>query len=645
MRRSGYNCGFGVLAALLMLVLASNSLAISQVHFNKPQPGNVYKEFSRIMDPGSADWRVTDPNIDLNQWPAAAPFLPNPVLPIAIDDLTDAVRAEAVITLWGGHNGTIGKQVRFNGNGNPWINLGPLDASNGIPSGHPGDFYMSQFNVTIDVPLSQLFVGTNYFEGTNAGQAPEKSFGWGQHGWYVMMIRVYYDPATKSHPTGTITSPSSGGSFGDDPTVTANVSGGAGVNRVDFLAYYNGYDTDGDGVFQEYHEDYHIGPSDGEAMIHNHVGTAFSAPWQATWNTHWVPDQATGSVKLIARIRDNNGVWFVTDEVQNLSLVRADVSVRLYEPENVPESYWVKEFIESNQNNFTIPGGDDLSKGTDAAFFIRSWNGINGAAEAPNDAYSIKVDNWTAPSFGQNHYYSYNIMTFSPSELHNGQNTVSAYCNSVHHGVEILWPGPAVMVRYTGGPVPIQLASFAVTTVSGNKVELQWKTVSETNNYGFDVQKSLNGIGSFQTIPGSFVAGHGTTLQPQHYSYVDETGADANTYYRLKQSDLDGSVHLTEAVRVGESAAKIPTTYALDQNHPNPFNPSTIIRFALPADEFVTLKVYNVLGQVVRTLVEEPKTAGYYEVKFDGSGLTSGVYFYRLESGKFVGTKKLLLVK
>jgi hypothetical protein len=88
-----------------------------------------------------------------------------------------------------------------------------------------------------------------------------------------------------------------------------------------------------------------------------------------------------------------------------------------------------------------------------------------------------------------------------------------------------------------------------------------------------------------------------------------------------------------------------PGMFVLEQNYPNPFNPSTNIRFAVTGSGFVTLKVYNLLGQEVRTLVNENLHAGGYEVTFDATGLASGTYFYRLQAGDFVQTKKLLLLR
>ena len=274
------------------------------MRFKGPQPGDVYKEFAAVTSPNSGElWRVTDPGINLSVYPQAAPFLPNPQVPLGIDDLAGATRAEVMITMWGGHIGTVGKKIKFNGNS--WITIPEANTENGIPSGSQGECYLTQYNLTLDVPLAHLQTGTNYYEGTNAGQTCY-GFGWGQFGWYGVIVRVYYDPATKPHATGVISTVGNAGTFGDNPTVGATITNGT-ADRVDFLAWYDGYDTDGDGIYQEYHHDYHIGDTETDMNIKNHVGTAYAAPFQVTWNTTWVPDQQAGGVKLLARIRSTSG--------------------------------------------------------------------------------------------------------------------------------------------------------------------------------------------------------------------------------------------------------------------------------------------------------------------------------------------------
>ncbi|HCV44443.1 MAG TPA: hypothetical protein DGH68_13225 [Bacteroidetes bacterium] len=197
--------------------------------------------------------------------------------------------------------------------------------------------------------------------------------------------------------------------------------------------------------------------------------------------------------------------------------------------------------------------------------------------------------------------------------------------------------------------LPIQLASFTAQYVGGGEVHLDWRTVSETNNYGFEVQrKSLDQI-DFETLPNSFIPGHGTTNEPHSYLFIDSMVAANQWSYRLKQTDLDATVHFTEPITVTVLTSvlenQVPSEFALRQNYPNPFNPSTTIRYGLPKTAFVTLTVYSTLGQQVAQLVNEQQQAGYHDVMFRGDQLASGVYFYRLDAGSFTSVKRLLLVK
>jgi hypothetical protein len=197
-------------------------------------------------------------------------------------------------------------------------------------------------------------------------------------------------------------------------------------------------------------------------------------------------------------------------------------------------------------------------------------------------------------------------------------------------------------------PLPIQLASFTARAVSGVAVLLEWLTLSETNNYGFEIQRRLEIETEFLTLPNSFVPGHGTTLDPHEYSYTDSTVAVGNWSYRLKQIDLDGTVSYGPAVLVEmttDVAEEVPTEYALLQNYPNPFNPSTKIEYHILRSGFVSLKIYNLLGQEVATVVQEELNPGSYEAMWDAADMPSGAYFYRLQAGEFTATKKLMLLR
>jgi hypothetical protein len=637
MKRIGNFRRWSGIVVALFLVALTGSVATGQVRFRHPQSGDIYKEYSRTMI-GWSQWRVTDP--DAPSWRVLPEYKINAVLPIEISDLDGAVRAEVVIDLWQGHAGTTGKKMKVNG-GN-WISIPELTTMPGSP-----ECWFSQSNTVVDVPLSDLVQGTNWFEGSNEGQTCY-DFGWGQHGWNGVVFRIYYN-SSKAHPTGAITSPGSGDSFGDYPTVSASASGGAGIQRVDFIAYYDGLDTDGDGVYQDWHYHYHRLQAETEEVIKDHVGTDWSAPYAVTWNTDNVPDQVSGSVKLLARIQDNNGVWFVTNPVENLSLARNGTSVRMYKSYNVPEEFDVNT-SRTKQCNFDVvfPSGTNLSDATYAKVVISTWNSLSGQKQ-PSDQYYYRVNGWYAPTFGADHFYSLDYLELSPWELHEGQNFLEIYSESASTEIFVHWPGPMVIVRYGNVPVPVQISSFTAMPIGADGVRLEWTTLSETNNYGFEVQKSASEKGPFTTVTDGFVKGNGTTVVPHNYSF---TVADATTgiyYFRLKQIDLDGSQHLTDPVRVdvttGVIAGTVPTQTMLAQNYPNPFNPSTVIRYGVAEKSQVTLNVYNGLGEMVASLVNGERMPGYYDVRFNAGGLAAGVYFYRLSAGSFVQTNKLLLLK
>ncbi len=183
--------------------------------------------------------------------------------------------------------------------------------------------------------------------------------------------------------------------------------------------------------------------------------------------------------------------------------------------------------------------------------------------------------------------------------------------------------------------VPVELASFTANS-STDGVRLEWVTASETNNRGFEVER--NGGNGFSTV--AFVEGKGTTTSITNYLFTDAVMAGKYTY-RLKQIDFDGTATYSKEVEVDMS----PASYNLSQNFPNPFNPSTVIRYAMPVAGNVTLNVYNALGQKVAELVNGFMPAGEHSVDFNAAKLTSGVYFYEIQAGEFRSMRKMILAK
>ncbi len=199
-------------------------------------------------------------------------------------------------------------------------------------------------------------------------------------------------------------------------------------------------------------------------------------------------------------------------------------------------------------------------------------------------------------------------------------------------------PNPPYLVVNYQYITPVELKSFTAASADGN-VTLNWATATETNNRGFEIErKSVNG--DYRKI--GFLAGFGSTTEPKSYSWSDNNLKSGNYIYRLKQLDFNGNFSYSKEVNVSVTS---PIQYALEQNYPNPFNPNTIIKYSVPEDGLVKLKVYNLLGEEIITLVNSAQKAGRYEVVFDASKFASGVYYYRMETQKYTSIKKMILIK
>ncbi|MGB5848565.1 MAG: T9SS type A sorting domain-containing protein, partial [Ignavibacteriaceae bacterium] len=188
-------------------------------------------------------------------------------------------------------------------------------------------------------------------------------------------------------------------------------------------------------------------------------------------------------------------------------------------------------------------------------------------------------------------------------------------------------------------PLPVELASFSAI-LKDKEVLLNWSTATEVNNYGFNVERMRDGE-DWKAL--GFVEGNGNSNSPKEYSFVDNNVSNAGTYYyRLKQIDNDGAYEYSKSISVDFDS---PAKFDLEQNYPNPFNPSTTIRFNLPDNEFVSLKIFNTLGEEVQTLFEGNLNAGTHTYNFNADGLPSGLYIYRLSTNAYSKTKKMMLMK
>ncbi|MBX7043942.1 MAG: T9SS type A sorting domain-containing protein [Ignavibacteria bacterium] len=208
--------------------------------------------------------------------------------------------------------------------------------------------------------------------------------------------------------------------------------------------------------------------------------------------------------------------------------------------------------------------------------------------------------------------------------------------------VVLACPGPGEKrISVDWGALPVELTSFT-SAVSGNNVELSWTTSSELNNSHFEIERRAR-AGEWTTA--GRVSGNGTIGVPVNYTFTDRGLASGRYEYRLKQVDFNGNFeyfNLANEVELG-----VPAQFSLSQNYPNPFNPETKIRFDMKNEGFVSIKVFDFTGKEVAALVNGFMPAGYHTVSFNAgnSGLSSGIYFYRMETGGFVKVLKMTLLK
>ena len=230
-------------------------------------------------------------------------------------------------------------------------------------------------------------------------------------------------------------------------------------------------------------------------------------------------------------------------------------------------------------------------------------------------------------------------------------------------GICVSPSGAAFVTTYGEGVFTTLLpsATYVVTNFKAARkdvhtVEVSWSTTNDASILGFEVQRRLGSEPTFASISPSLIPADPFSGSDHRYIFHDSTASEVSEQYRLRIIVQDGTEHFSDTVTTepvtSASSPVEPFTYLLEQNYPNPFNPLTIIKFTIGGNRGwglggsdVSLVVYDVLGRQVALLVHEKKSPGTYEVQFDGNNLASGVYFYRLQAGSYIDTKKLLLIR
>jgi lysophospholipase L1-like esterase len=292
---------------------------------------------------------------------------------------------------------------------------------------------------------------------------------------------------------------------------------------------------------------------------------------------------------------------------------------------------WFDKLKEILTPALVSPADESIDQPTNVTF---SWNAALGAG-----TYHLQVA--TSSDFSSGIVYDNSALTDTSVEVALTEN--ANYYWRVRAKINT-GSSPYSETRTLTTALPVELSAFTIK-LKNKTAELFWRTETEVSNFGFEVERASSrqvGTTPLQWNKIGFVEGHGNSNSPKEYLYIDKNLFGGTKFiYRLKQIDTDGAFAYSGEVEI----TLLPEKFELVQNYPNPFNPSTTISFAIPEDANVILKVYDILGQEVKTLIDEPKEAGIHKVEFDASGLVNGFYIYSINAGDFTQVKKMLLIK
>jgi hypothetical protein len=280
-------------------------------------------------------------------------------------------------------------------------------------------------------------------------------------------------------------------------------------------------------------------------------------------------------------------------------------------------------------NSFIYYGGFDMT--------VTIWHPTWGRHPTTGDLVYCRIFDGLSGSIGPGNFYG-DSQTFEVQYVDLPQEEF--YC---------LFPGDPGY-GHTDTPIPsggiaVELLTFQALA-KDSEVLLEWKTASEINNFGFHIERSLDEVTSHR-ITEKIIPGAGNSETENTYGYMDRSLINGITYYyNLISVDMDGLEEVANESPVAAiPTAHVPKNFTLSQNYPNPFNPVTEITYAIPRDERVILKVCNVLGAEVATLVNAHQEAGVYTVRWEAEDLASGVHFCRLQAGNFHKIIKMVLLK
>jgi uncharacterized protein (TIGR02145 family) len=285
----------------------------------------------------------------------------------------------------------------------------------------------------------------------------------------------------------------------------------------------------------------------------------------------------------------------------------------------------LKSFVNNNSNSLKELGqGTGSGAGTNSSGFSALLAGIS--YQGLFYYLNIGGDWWTSTIYDVTN--AYNLQVAASTNIIQG-----------HPVDNMLGYSIRCINDLTVSELPVELTSFT-TSILENSVILNWETATEINTSSFEIQRRGKDISVWTKISSLQAAGNSSIKK--NYCYIDKNIPSGNYFYQLKIVDLDGSFKYSDIVDV---EVVPPVNYELLNAYPNPWNPTTTIRYQIPINVFVTIKVFDALGKEVITLVNEVKSAGRYEILFNGKDLSSGVYYYQMKASKYTKTKKIILVK
>lgn len=414
----------------LVILSIAFSIAVAsapdQTDFGEgPVSGDVFREY--VHDPGS--WIV---HINRNN-----PFT------LKIDDLKDAVKAEMCVEYWGGHWGT--HQIRFIVNDKP-------DRAVYVPlpknyKGNPNQLYRTMLgNAPVPFPLDLIKEGDNKFELTWSPTRLYKNPDFPNSWIYSITVRVYYPPDKKPHPTGKLVAPKSGEILGDNPVFQASVghTNGKKIKRVDYIGDYEDFDWEGNGLFRQWHYRTQKG------KIGKHIGVGGAPPaYRCSWYNKWIPDPAK-PIRVMARIMDEDGVYYMTEAAVNLRLERKrKVEMLTIARPEYPYGYCT---LLGNKTTAKLHYKSKLDKATEAKLFISTWSAID---ELKAGTIILVNGDTIVHGFGKHHMYSQDKFPVKLSTLRKttGHCIVNVVNNGKKgHACEINYPGPVLMIAFPHTP-------------------------------------------------------------------------------------------------------------------------------------------------------------------------------------------------